>query len=463
MSGRVNTFIRRLTGITVLVVLGIALGMGLGRWLVPHLPAPVASFLGASEQSPGGQMAGMPGMSGMKPSEAGGRQIAFWKSSMIPNFISPKPGKDPMGMDLIPVYADELAEEQLISLTPETVHNMGLRTVSVEKGTAERTVRTIGQIDYAEPLLGDVALKVGGWIEKLLVTYVGQRVEKGQPLFTFYSPELVSAQEEYLLSLRNQTGSNAGLRSSLVSADTLFPAEDKLRYWDVPQSEIDEIARLGHPKKTITFQSPFSGWVIEKHAFEGMHMKPGQLFYRVADLSTVWAYVYIYEFQLPWVKVGQEARLTLPYRPGQVFRGKVVYIYPFVDDKTRQIKVRVEFPNPDLYLKPDMYANVEIATEPTKDALLVPLDAVIYNGQHKKIDGQEQRVGFAYVQLEPGKYEPREVALGEEVGGGRLQVLSGLKEGELVVVSGQFQLDSERRVKEANLRMIAAMKGGAGR
>lgn len=456
MLGMTWRWTRRLLGVLALVLLGIAMGLTLGRWVLPHLPPPVASLLEFGSQGRGQPMAGM----GKQEGTGGGeREVAFWKSSMIPNFISPKPGVDPMGMDLIPVYADELNEERLITLTPEVVRNMGLRTVQAVEGTAHRTVRTFGQIEYAEPLLGDVTLKVAGWVEKLLVNYVGERVEKGQPLFTFYSPELVVAQEEFLLNVRTQPRSDDRLRSPLLN--TIYPARDKLRYWDVPQSEIDEVERLGRPKKTITFQSPFSGWVIDKHAFEGMEMKAGDPFYRIADLSTVWAHVYIYEFQLPWVQVGQEARLTLPYRPGQVFRGKVVYVYPEVDETTRQIKVRLEFPNPDLRLKPEMYANVEIIAQPRADNILVPLDAVIYNGQHKQIKGQEKRVGFAYVEQEPGRYEPRQIVLGEEVGGGQLQILDGLEAGQSVVVSGQFQLDSERRVKEANLKMIAAMKGKA--
>ncbi len=464
MLGIPWTFVRRLLGIVVVAIVGVALGLGLGHWAVPYLPPSIASLLGGASQGHEGPMAGMPGMvdmQGMGPAKRGEREIAFWKSSMIPNFISPRPGMDPMGMELIPVYGDELGQEKLITLSPEVVQNMGLRTAPVVMGIAERTVRTVGQIDYAEPLLGDVTLKVGGWVEKLLVTYVGERVEKGQPLFTFYSPELVSAEEEYLGSIGNPLSQDAGRRSPAGENSSVYPAEDKLRYWDVPDSEIEEIRRLRRPKKTITFQSPYAGWVIEKHAFEGMEMKPGDRFYRIADMSTVWAYVYIYEFQLPWVQVGQEARLTLPYRPGQVFLGKVVYIYPDVDEKTRQIKVRLEFPNPKQALKPEMYANVEIAAQPSGGNLLAPLDAVIYNGKHKQIEGHEQRVGFAYVELAPGQYDPREVLLGEEVGDGNLQILGGLKEGENVVVSGQFQLDSERRVKEANMRMIAAMKGEA--
>ena len=237
----------------------------------------------------------------------------------------------------------------------------------------------------------------------------------------------------------------------------VFDAYDKLRYWDVPEDEIEAIRSAGHAKKSITFRSPFSGWVIEKSAFEGMYMKPGMRFFRIADLSTVWVYVYVYEYQLPWLKVGQPARLTLPFRPGQVFEGKVVYIYPHVDSRTRQIRVRLEFANPQLELKPEMYGNVEISTQ-SGQRMAVPLDAIIYTGAEKAWQGSPHRAGFAYVQVEPGKFEAREVVFGQDLEEGKVEVLSGLKDGEQVVVDGQFLLDSERKVKQANLAMFTKGK-----
>lgn len=430
-------------GILGLTVLGVLLGMGLREWIVPHLPASVARLVDYQPTSE------TPGETGAES----GHEVAFWKSSMIPNFVSPRPGKDPMGMDLIPVYKDELGEEKLITLNLQTRHNMGLRTAPVERASGDRVVRTFGQVAYAEPLLGDVTLKVGGWIEKLDVDFVGQYVKKGQPLFSLYSPDLVSAEEEYIASL-----SDSGSKSTLLGSANVFSGYDKLRYWDVPLSEIEKVKRAGKIQKGITFVSPFSGWVIEKNALEGMHMKAGSRFYRIADLSRMWVYVSVYAYQLPQIHEGQTARVTLPFNPGQVFEGKVIYVYPFINPKTRQVRVRLEFPNPDLVLKPEMYANVEIVTNPENPHLLVPLDAVIYVGQHQQFEGASQKSGYAYVQLGKGRYEPREVVIGAEVEGGKIQVLSGLKEGEQVVVSGQFQLDAERKVKEANLKMLTQGK-----
>lgn len=429
----------------VLGVFGLLLGMFIHSWLLPLLPDSwTARLKGPAQQqvTAGG--------------EQSGRKVAFWKSSMIPNFVSSRPGKDPMGMDLVPVYADELGGEKLITLSDAVMNNMGLRTVPAQRESTRRLIRTIGRVDYAEPLLGDVTLKVGGWVQELLVDFVGQRVEKGQPLFRFYSPELVAAQEESLITLQDETESRPEreLRIPGMSPGELNPYE-KLRYWDVPDSEIERVKEAGEPQRTLTFQSPFDGWVIEKHALVGMHMNPGETFYRVADLRTMWVYVTIYEYQLPIVREGDLAHLTLPYEPGKTYEGRVDYIYPYVNPRTREIQVRLEFPNPDLDLKPEMYADVEIGVPTGPDRLLVPLDAVIERGRRKDIDGVSQRVGFAYVEVDHGRFEPREVALGEEVQDGRLEIRSGLKEGEAVVVSGQFQLDSERRIKEANLRMLS--------
>lgn len=430
----------------VLGVCGLLLGMFIHSWLLPLLPDSWTARL----KAPGVQQ------EGTGRGEQSRRKVAFWKSSMIPNFVSPRPGKDPMGMDLVPVYVDELGEEKLITLSDAVTNNMGLRTVPVQRESAQHVVRTIGRVDYAEPLLGDVTLKVGGWVEELLVDFVGQRVEKGQPLFSFYSPELVTAEEEYLITLPNETASPPArdLRTPRLPVGAIHPYE-KLRYWDVPDSEIERVKQAGVTQKTLTFQSPFDGWVIEKHALEGMHMDPGERFYRIADLRTMWVYATVYEYQLPIVREGESTRLTLPYEPGKTYEGRVDYVYPYVNPQTREIQVRLEFPNPDLDLKPEMYADVEIGVPTGPDRLLVPLDAVIDRGRQKKIDGVSQHVGFAYVEVGHGRFEPREVALGEEVQDGRLETLSGLNEGEQVVVSGQFQLDSERRIKEANMRMLS--------
>ncbi|MFQ5730559.1 MAG: efflux RND transporter periplasmic adaptor subunit [Planctomycetaceae bacterium] len=455
MSQRFKTGLRRsvalirpTTTVLLVLLLGTGLGMAAKAWFLPLLPPSIARALGLPE----------PTRQDGKSTAQSGREVAFWKSSMIPNFVSPKPGIDPMNMALIPVYVDELRDEKFITLSQDTMQNMGIRTVPVESGHASRVLRTIGNVDYAEPLLGDVTLKIDGWVEDLFVDYVGKRVKKGEPLFTVYSRELYVAEVEYLIDLKNPQSSRPNSPLSPVSGSVLS-AYDKLRYWDVPESEIQKLKKRGHPMKAVTFVSPFDGWVIEKHAFRGMYMKAGEPFYRIADLSKMWVYVTIFEYQLPRIRVGQTVRLSSPYRPGEVFTGKIIYIYPYVDPKTRQIRVRLEFPNPNLRLKPEMYADVQIELPIPGKQIFVPQDAVVDVGATKQVRGKQVRVGFAYVMVGPGKFEPREVQLGEELAGGRLQILAGLKPGENVVVSGQFQLDSERKVKEANLEMFMRGRG----
>ncbi len=452
MSMRWNSGLRRCVALVrptatwlLVLLLGTGLGMAIKSWLLPQLPPSVARSLGMPE----------PAQQERQSAAQSGREVAFWKSSMIPNFVSPKPGVDPMNMALIPVYVDELRNEQFITLSHDVMRNMGIRTVPVHSGSASRVLRTIGNVDYAEPLLGDVTLKIGGWVEDLFVDFVGKRVKKGQPLFKVYSRELFVAEVEYLIDLKTAPSDN---RLSPV-AGSVLSAYNKLQYWDVPESEIQKLKKRGHPMKAVTFESPFDGWVIDKHAFRGMYMKAGAPYYRIADLSRMWVYVTIFEYQLPRVHLGQTVRLSTPYRPGEVIEGKVIYIYPYVDPKTRQIRVRLEFPNPDLHLKPEMYADVEIDLPLPGKQVIVPQDAVINFGATKQVQGKQVRVGFAYVMVEPGKFEPREVQLGEELAGGRLQILSGLKPGDNVVVSGQFQLDSERKVKESNLAMFKHNRG----
>ncbi len=444
--------VRRVAVFLLLALLGTLCGMGLRAWAVPLMPPAVARMLGELESLESNKTNGA-------AAAAEGREVAFWKSSMIPNFVSPRPGVDPMNMALMPVYMDELTDESLITLSPEVAHNMGVRTVPVEFGEATRVIRTIGEVDYAEPLLGDVTLKVGGWVEELFVDYVGQRVAKGEALFTVYSPRLFATVEEYLLSLDKKSAPRT--KGFSLTVDEVFPAYQKLRYWDVPESEITRFKSEGRLTKAVQFNSPFDGWVVEKHAFRGMYMGPGERYYRIADLSTMWVYVTIFEYQLDDVHVGQPTKLSLPYRPGEVLEGKVIYIYPYVDPKTRQIRVRLEFPNPDLRLKPAMYADVVLETRLPDKQVLAPLDAVIDTGTQKEIEGEMRHIGYAYVEVGKGKFEPREVQLGAELEGGKLQILAGLKPGEKVVVSGQFQIDSERRVKEANLAMLMQYRGAA--
>jgi len=373
-----------------------------------------------------------------------GKKIKYWVAPMDPTYIRDEPGKSPMGMDLVPVYEEEGEEKDpasVIRIDPVTIQNMGVRLARAERKPLVREIRTYGIVTYDERKIYTVNTKFNGWIEKLYVDFVGDKVKKGQPLFDIYSPELVTAQEEYLLSVQ-QCGSlcQSPYPSIREGAKRLIEASrTRLRYWDLTEGQIRQIERTGKIQKTITVYSPASGVVTEKTAFEGHYVKSGEHQYVIVDLSTVWVDVDIYEYELPWVRRGMSAEMELPYIPGQRFDGKVLYIYPFLEEKTRTAKLRLAFANHDYQLKPQMYANVYLKSTIAKDGLAIPQEAVIESGVRKVV----------FISLGEGKFQAREVRIGAEVSEDEYQVLSGLSEGEEIVVSAQFMLDSESRLREA--------------
>ncbi len=369
------------------------------------------------------------------------RKIRYWRAPMNPNEIYDKPGKSAMGMELVPVYDDEVGSGSEIKIDPVTQQNMGIRTAVVKKGPLVHTIRTYGHITPDETRTVQVSPKTSGWIEKLYVNFKGKFVEKGQPLFEIYSPDLVAAQEEYLVAYRN-----LNRLSSKSSKNLLGSALRRLRYFDVPESEIHEIEKSGIVKKSLKINSPFSGFVIQKNVEEGVFVKAGTMVFRIADLSRVWVEAHIYEYELPWVQEGQGAEMALSYLPGKVFSGKVTYVYPYLQPKTRDVVIRLEFKNPDMELKPDMYADVRIKSVTKGDGLIIPSEAVIRSGERN----------IVFVMLEEGKFVPRDVILGRSLDGGRIEILAGLVEGEPVVISGQFLLDSESKLKEAVQKMMDA-------
>jgi len=376
--------------------------------------------------------------------------VLYWRAPMDPNYISDKPGKSPMGMDLVPVYGDEEApaSAQVIRIDPVTTQNMGIRTTTVKRGPLIKTIRTIGSVDYDEQLVTFVDTKFSGWIEKLDVDETGQHVEKGQRLFSVYSPELYAAQQEYLSAVeslpRLEASTFAPAREE--AAKLVEAAATKLKYFDVSDKQVESLRASEKVEKSLAIHSPATGIVTEKMALEGMYVKPGMRLYTIADLSRVWVYVDVYEYQLPWIRVGQRAVMTLPYIPGGRFEGQVVYIYPYLEKRTRVIKVRMEFENPALALKPGMYANVRLQSELQQDALLVPRESYIDSGTRK----------VAFVDLGNGHFEPRDILTGVEAENGMVEVLDGLDEGEVIVTSGQFLLDAESKLKEAVAKMMEA-------
>ncbi len=367
---------------------------------------------------------------------SGERTVKYYKSTMIPGEVRQTPGKDSMGMEMVPVYEDQAAMDASIAIDPVTIQNMGLRTAVLTNGPLRRVIRTVAAIDYAEPGLADVTTKYKGWVEKLYVDAVGAQVHRGDPLFEVYSPELYSAQTEYLLALQAgpQTGADA-LRET---------ARTKLKYWDISDAQIAELDRTGKAQKTLKVLAPIDGFVTEKMVVEGQMVDAGMKLYRLADLGIVWIQAQVYEQDLPFIKLGQEAAVSLSYLPDRKFRGRVTYVYPTLDLKTRTAQVRMEFHNPGYFLKPGMFASVELVSELSPSALLVPDMAVLRSGERNT----------AFVALDGGKFEPRRVTLGTRAENDMLQVLDGLHAGERIVTSGQFMLDSESQLREAIQKML---------
>ncbi len=381
------------------------------------------------------------------------RKILYWVAPMDPGYVSDKPGKSPMGMDLVPVYEDEVRGGSTVRIDPVTEQNMGLRTAKVTRGPLVREVRAVGTVAWDERKLGVVTLKVGGYLEKLHVDETGVMVKKGDPLFDMYSPVVVQAQDELLRTKANRDRASGEERERW---EKLFvQARDKLLRWDLTGDQVDEILARGAARKVMTWRSPVTGIVTLKNAVEGDFFPAGRPLYRIAGLDTVWVYVSIYEYEFPWVKVGQEARMELPYFPGRTFRGKVDFVYPYLDRKTRDRRVRLVFENLDRALLPDMYATVIIEARLPGEAVLVPSEAVLDTGRRQVV----------FVARGRGKFDPRDVRAGVEVAGGLREIRKGLVPGERVVVSGQFLLDSESRIREAIRKMLDARrrKGAAGK
>ncbi len=386
---------------------------------------------------------------------ATGKKIKYWKAPMDPNYISDKPGKSPMGMDLVPVYEEEGEADfpaSTIRIDPATVQNMGVRIAPVTKQVLKKTIRTYGNVTYDEKRIYAVSTKFDGWVEKLYVDFEGEKVSKGQPLFEIYSPELVSAQQEYLLALQQYASlADSAYPDIRESASRLLEAaRTRLRYWDLSERQIRLIEKEGRIRKTLVVHSPASGVVIKKNAVEGHFVKAGEHQYEIADLSKVWVDVDIYEYELPWIRQGMPAVMELAYIPGRRYHGRILYIYPYLSPKTRTGRLRLVFDNPGYKLKPGMYANVYLEASVPGKQLTVAQEAVIDTGVRK----------IVFVAKGKGRFEPRRVELGVEVDKGRFQVLKGLKEGEKVVVSAQFLLDSESRLQEAIQKMLDARKAG---
>jgi membrane fusion protein, copper/silver efflux system len=335
-------------------------------------------------------------------------------------------------------------------VTPTKQQLIGVKTAVVETRPLETTVRAVGRVDYNEERIAHVNLRVSGWIEDLFVDFTGQVVRKGQPLFTLYSPDLVASQDEYLLALRTQAKvKDSPLAEVQEQAEHMVDAaRDRLRLWTVSDQQLDELARRGKAKTSMPIYSPFSGYVTEKKVFRGMFVEPEMRLYTIADLSTVWMNAEIYEFEVPFIKVGQQATVTFSSYPGQSFHGRVSYIYPYLNEQARTVKVRLELPNPGLRIKPEMYGDVLLKINRGKQ-VAVPEQAVMDSGTRKQV----------FLVRGEGLFEPREVKVGPKIGA-FYEIQEGVEAGDRVVTSGNFLIDSESKLMAATDMMGSLGMGG---
>jgi len=407
--------------VLITAVAALAIGAAAGYWLAP----------GDSDQL---QSAGQ---SSAEP------EVLFWRNPMNPAIISAVFTQDEMGMDYIPVYADGGSSGSepvgMVTIDPVVVQNIGVRTASVEQRALARQINALGHVDFNEERLARLHPKTSGWIEHLQIEETGTQVSQGSILLSIYSPELVAAQQEYAVVL-----SNSERFKNNTSGSMLQSARERLQLLDVPAHQIKELEKSRKPMRSLHIHSPFEGRVMNIGVREGQYVTPKDELYMIADLSRIWVYVDVYEDDLPWLKIGDQAELQVRAAPGKKFIGAVSFIHPVLNPKTRTVRVRLAFDNPDLLLKPGMFANVVLHVDPRADALIVPAEAIVRSG------GREQ----LFIAKGEGKFEPRDVVLGISAAG-YTQVLEGVAVGERVVTSSQFLIDSESKLREATAKMMA--------
>ena len=375
---------------------------------------------------------------------------------MHPWYKSNKPGIAPdCGMKLVAVYADEQQTAAVGTLPPGAVQIsparqqlMGVTTAVADYRPVEKTIRTVGQVAIDETRLADVHVKVNGWIQEVFVDYTWQPVKKGEPLFTIYSPDLLATEQEYLLALRarKSLAKSPYLEVSSGSESLLEAARRRLALWDLTDAQIGQLEETGKAQHEITFYAPASGYVMERKAYPNQYVTPDTELYKLVDLSRVWVQADVYEFEMPAVSLGQEATLTTESLPGAAWKGRLVFVNPEVKTDTRTGTVRMEFPNPELKLKPGMFVNVELHKSFGRQ-LTVPVDAVLNSGTRQVV----------FVDLGNGAFAPREVKVGERTQD-YIAILSGLRAGERVVTRANFLIDSESNLRQS-IEGMAGMPG----
>ena len=426
--------------ILIVAIVMLAIGIIGGLWFAGGTSG---DFLWLSEQN-----------SQTKDAKKQERKILFYRDMNNPLATSKVPAKDSMGMDYVPVYADENTSENnvpagQVKIDPVTVQNIGVRTEIAEEKTLSHIIRAMGRVDFDEERMVRVHPRTEGWIQKLMVDKTGQWVKKGSDLLTIYSPELVSGQQEYLLALNNlQTLKGSPFEDIRHGAENLVKSSrQRLELFNVPKHHIRELEKTQSIKEGLHIHTPADGIVMKIGVREGQFVTPATELYMIADLSQVWVYAEIYEYELPWVQIGDTAKIQLSGIPGKEFEGRLDYIYPYAESKTRTIKARLVFDNPEQLLKPNMFAEVTIYAGRKIKAVVIPDAAIVRSGTRTQV----------FVIRGKGKFEPRTVKLGI-VSEGQVQVLEGLHVGEKIVTSAQFLIDSESKMREATAKMLEPSK-----
>jgi Cu(I)/Ag(I) efflux system membrane fusion protein len=385
--------------------------------------------------------------------KTGERKVLYYRNPMGLPDTSSVPKKDPMGMDYIAVYeGDDQDASGTVKVSADRIQTLGVRSEPVARRTLARAVRAVGTIEISERGQHTVSPKFEGWIEKLHVNTTGQPVARGQPLAEVYSPELVSAQREYLIAY-NATRSMTGAGSEAQSGVQQLAAAalERLRNWDISEQQLARLRDGGEPRRTLTLIAPVSGVIVKDPPVAGMRFSPGEPLFRIADLSRVWMIGDVFEQDLALLRVGARGTLTVSAFPDRSFPGEVTFIYPMLNAETRTARVRIELANPQGQLKPGMYGTVQIDAGPKREVLAVPDSAVINSGQRQVV----------LVALGQGRFEPREVKLGAR-GDGVVEVLSGVNEGEQVVTRANFLIDAESNLKASLGSFNAATGTNAG-
>ena len=397
----------------------------------------------------------------MYPSEVKERKALFYRHPMNPSVTSPVPKKDEMEMDFIPVYEEEAAEAEApgtVMISTEKIQKIGVKIEEVKRRTLKRTIKTVGRVEHDEARVFNINAKVGGWIEKLYVNRTDLMVHPGEKLLELYSPELVSTQEEYLLAIKvKERVKDSPSEEVKKGADSLVEAAKKrLKYWDISDEQVKRLEGEGRITRTMAILAPAQGIVTEKMINEGQKIEAGEMFFKIIDHSRVWVYGEVYEYELPFVKIGQTARIIPSYTPAEIYTAAISHIYTHLGtvrhegtgngmEESRTAKIRFELPNPRHKLKLGMYVNVELAVDVAKNAIAVPDSALIDTGVRQVV----------IVDKGDGRFEPREVKVGAQGNGYYYHIISGVKEGEKVVTSANFLIDSESSFRAA----LQGMKG----